>query len=81
MKRLVLNDNKFSDEGGAALLECFHNIEELEMLNSEISHEMTSKMKERASESSVQLELSPFLSMEQFNNLIEKEMIEDFYLF
>ena len=57
MKRLFLNENEFGDEGGAALLECLHNIEELAVEDCGILPEIAAKMKERASENGVQLKL------------------------
>ena len=58
MKRLLLNKNEFGDEGGAALLKCLHNIEELAVKDCGISPKIAAKMKERASESGVRLKFS-----------------------
>ena len=72
MKKLVLNDNKFDNEGGAALLECLRNIEELLMMRCQISPEIEAKMEERASENNVQLELR-FDYHSWLNGLLEQD--------
>ena len=53
MKLLVLRWNKFGDQGGAALLECLHNINELLLHKCNILHEMQAKIKSRAREKNV----------------------------
>ena len=55
MKRLVLTENEFGDEGAVALLECLHNIQELSVEDCDISAEMVAMMKEHAEEVGVQV--------------------------
>ena len=56
MKRLDLQRNTFGDGGGAALLECLHNINKLCVAGCLISPEMKTKMETRAREKNVLVE-------------------------
>ena len=55
MELLDLAENKFSDGGGAALLECLHNINELRVFRCHISYEMEAKMRARAFKNNVRV--------------------------
>ena len=57
MKLLDLRENKFGDGGGAALLECLHNIIELRVRRCGISSEMEAKMEVRALENNIRVHL------------------------
>ena len=57
MELLNLTWNEFGDGGGAALLECLHNINELQVHYCNISSEMKAKMRSRALENNVRVYL------------------------
>jgi len=66
MTKLVLSKNYFGDAGGFALLDCLHNINELEIADCKLSSEMKSKIKERAREITVTVNFcGPFNSEEK----------------
>ena len=55
MRKLSLNQNKFGDAGGVALLECLHNINELSIYDCNISIEVETMMKESAKEKQLKI--------------------------
>ena len=63
MRKLSLNENKFGDEGGAALLECLHNINELSIYDCKISSELETKMKESAKKNQAKISLRNEISI------------------